>query len=306
MIEKSDVDHLDCTLSDTDIFTPAFVQKDIQHGFFEEIFPISKLSDSGPVEFFLENATDKFLDLANSYVKFKLRIKKTDGGDLGDGDIVAPINYILGTMFGQVDVKLNGTTISTSNNTYAYQAYLETLLNYGIDAKKSQLQMGLFFKDPAGKHENVKEDENSAFKTKASYFKKSAIAEVCGQLHSSIFNQGRLLLNGISLKITCHRNKSTFVFMSGVENGDYKLEITEAVFCARRVQLTPHKFIEVQKNLEHSLAKYPINRVDVRTHSVAAGLTSFIRDNVTNGQLPNRVFIRIVDNDAYNGRHSKN
>ena len=51
-----------------DLFTPPFVQNDIQHGIYEDIFPISKLNDSGPVTFSLENSSDKFLDLANLWI----------------------------------------------------------------------------------------------------------------------------------------------------------------------------------------------------------------------------------------------
>ena len=271
MAEKMDENHLVCTSSDTDLFTPPFVQNDIQHGIYEDIFPISKLDDSGPVTFSLENSSDKFLDLANSYFKFKLRILKSDGSKLGEKDNVAPINYIVNTMFDQIDVSLNNTTVSTSNNTYAYQAYLETLLNHGTDAKKSQLQMGLYFKDKAGQHDKVKTDESDSYKQKATYFKNSGVVEVCGRIHSGIFKQGRLLLNGVPLKIVCHRNKASFIFMSGENNAEYKLDIVEAIFCARRVQLTPHKFIEIQKELEKTSAIYPVNRVDVRAHSVAAG-----------------------------------
>ena len=138
--------HLECTLSDADLFTPPFTQSDIQHGFYEDVFPISKLDDSGPVEFNIGNSTDKFIDLASTYLRVKIQIQKLNGGVLED-EAVVPINYIFGSMFSQVDVSLGGTNISNSNNTYAYRAYLETLLNYGADAKSSQLQMGLYKKD---------------------------------------------------------------------------------------------------------------------------------------------------------------
>jgi hypothetical protein len=59
-------------------------------------------------------------------------------------------NY-LHSLFSQVDVLLNGTLITSSINTYAYRAYIETLLSYGTDAKSSQLTSALFYKDEAGK-----------------------------------------------------------------------------------------------------------------------------------------------------------
>jgi len=77
-MDKKNESHLDCTLSDTDVFTPQFVQKDINHGIFEDVFPISKFNDNGPIEFNIENSTEKFIDLANSFIKFKIQILKHD------------------------------------------------------------------------------------------------------------------------------------------------------------------------------------------------------------------------------------
>ena len=48
-------DHIDCALSDTDLFTPAFVQSDIESSTFEEIYPITKLDDGGSTQIILKN-----------------------------------------------------------------------------------------------------------------------------------------------------------------------------------------------------------------------------------------------------------
>ena len=72
------------------------------------------------------------------------------------------------------------------------------------------------------------------------------------------------------------------------------------------MQLTQHKFIELQKTMESIPALFPINRVSVRTHSVAAGLSTLIWDNIYQGQLPNRVFVGMVDNDSFTGNYKKN
>ena len=66
-------------------------------------------------------------------------------------ETVDPVNNFLHSLFSQVDVTLNGTLITSSMNTYAYRAYLETLLSYGPAAKRSQLTASLFYKDEAGK-----------------------------------------------------------------------------------------------------------------------------------------------------------
>jgi hypothetical protein len=71
--------------------------------------------------------------------------------DLDAADTVGPVNNFLHSLFSQVDVSLNGTLITNSTNTYAYRAYIETLLSYGLEAKSSQLTSALFYKDEAGK-----------------------------------------------------------------------------------------------------------------------------------------------------------
>ena len=48
-----------------------------------------------------------------------------------------------------------------------------------------------------------------------------------------------------------------------------------------------------------------MDQVGVRAHSVADGISSLNWDNVFTGQLPNRIFIGMVD-DSTNDIYSKN
>ena len=58
------------------------VQSDILNGKFEKIYPITKLKDSGPIEFLIENATDHFLDLRQSYLNIKFKVVNNNGSNL--------------------------------------------------------------------------------------------------------------------------------------------------------------------------------------------------------------------------------
>ena len=66
---------------------------------------------------------------------------RANGDDLDLADPVGPVNNWLHSLFTQVDVYLN--------NTYAYRAYIETLLSYGTDGKVTQLTCQLWHKDTA-------------------------------------------------------------------------------------------------------------------------------------------------------------
>lgn len=302
-------EHIECSVSDAELFLPSFVQTDLESGMYEDIFPFNNsLDDLGPIEFIIENSTDKFLDLANSYLKIKFKILKSDGNTIASEDKVTVINNPIASLFSQVDVSLGGKIISNSTNTYAYRAYLETLLNYGDDAKATQLGMGLFYKDEANHMNELDPDTktNSGLTSRFEFCKNSQTVTLLGRVHADIFNQGRLLPNSLPLKITLHRQKNAFVLLSAQDNPNYKIKIIDAVFCIRKVMLTPHKFQDIQQRLEKGPALFPINRVELKVHSVAAGLTYVNWNSCISGQLPNRLFIGMVKNTGYTGSYKEN
>ena len=210
-----DQTHMECNLSDTDLFTPAYVQSDIESGTVEEIHPITSFDDNGPVEFFIKNATDQFIDLANTDLKIKTRLVKADGTNLAETDKVAFVNYPIASIFNQLDVYFGEVLISSSNNTYPFRAVLETLLNFGADAKDSQLGMGLFCKDTF-KHleETDPSKENKGLSFRNEFTQSSKLVELIGRLHTDISNQGRLILNGLPIKFVFHRSKDAFCLMA--------------------------------------------------------------------------------------------
>ena len=86
---------------------------------------------------------------------------------------------------------------------------------------------------------------------------------------------------------------------------DCRVRIIEAQLCVRYVKLSDEKYRNIQQSLPATPACYPIKRVVMKTHSVAQGTSSLSWENAHVGQLPNRVFMAIVDNDAYTGSIAK-
>ena len=81
----------------------------------------------------------------------RAKVTKANGADLDADMIVGVVNNLLHSLFKQVDVFLKEKQVTQATGTYAYRAYLETLLNYSPAAKKSQLMASLYYKDKAGK-----------------------------------------------------------------------------------------------------------------------------------------------------------
>ena len=82
----------------------------------------------------------------------------SNGDDLVLADPVGPVNNWLHSLFSQVDVYLNGTLVTSSTNSYAYRAYIETLPSYSTIAKATQLTSQLWHKDTATRMDAVEID----------------------------------------------------------------------------------------------------------------------------------------------------
>ena len=107
----------------------------MKFGKFEKTYPITKLEDSGPIEFLIENATDHSLDLRQSYLHIKFKVAKSDGSNLAADAKADLVNYSTASLLQQVDVLLNGS----STNTDAYRVMLDQ------GAKNSYLSIFILF-----------------------------------------------------------------------------------------------------------------------------------------------------------------
>ncbi len=294
-----------------DLFTVLPTQTSILSGTWDEYHPISSLLDGSPIEFNVAGTPEEYVDLSQTKLHIKAKITNADGTRIAQAAQVAPANLFLQSLFSQCEVSLNERLVSVASNNYSYRAYLETLLNYGREAKESQLTAGLFIKDRAGMMDEndplVNDDvANTGLKKRYEYGVRSRVIDMIGPLHSDIFMQDKLLLSGIDLKVKLTPAKDAFCLISPDAQGEFKVSITHASLMVRRVKVSPSVSLAHAKTLEVGTAKYDLNRVEVKAFSIPTGTMSFSKDNLFLGQLPHRLVIGFVDNDAYNGVLTKN
>ncbi len=125
----------DCAKSELDLFAVPLAQTSIEDGRWVERSPLSSI-DSRNIEFKITGSESKYLDFANTYIVVKVKLTNADGRNLEADKDVGPVNLFLHSIFKQVDLVLGDTLVSHSEDTYSYRSYLETLLSYGVDAKK--------------------------------------------------------------------------------------------------------------------------------------------------------------------------
>ncbi|XP_040263300.1 uncharacterized protein F54H12.2-like [Bufo bufo] len=297
---------VECTKSELDIFDLPPTQTSIEKSLFVEVQPIAALADNAPFEFFISGSGEYYYDLNNTLLYINCRIVKSDNTTIPADACVGLINYPIATLFCQTDVTLGDRLISRSDNLYSYRAYIETILNYSPQALSSQFTAGLFYKDTAGHHhERTLGGNNLGFNKRVRATARSRPVELLGPLFGDIFNQPKLVLNGLDLKIKLTRNKDAFCLMSA-DAEHFKVQILQAALYVKRVQVSPAVRIGHSQALLSATAKYTIDRACLKVYSIPSGTRITNQENLFLGQLPKTVIIGFVENEAFSGSYNRN
>ena len=320
----------ECTTSPLEWFQVPPTQTSVEKSTHVEYQPITALSDTAPVEFYIPPSTEDYLDLYNTYHYIRFKIVKPDGSDIEATDKVAPINDIFNGLWSNVEVFLNDRLISHSNNTHGYMSMMKMLAFSTEEALSSQHSMRLVYKDTAGNmdevdptkinqdglitafHRNPEDVANAAtalgnkgLHDRFLFTHSSQEVDLVAPLRIDVFEQEKYLPSGVGLKIRFHRQKPSYLLMTGADKA-YKIKLLETSLLVRRVKPSPGVLLGHEEVLMNMNAKFPITRTQCKVLVVPKGVQNIQEDNVFLGQLPKRVVIGMVDNDAMAGSYEKN
>lgn len=288
-----------CLKSELDLFAARPIQLAVEDSCFVEIHPIASLAEKSPIEFYISGSGEYYLDLAHTILNLKVKIVKKNGSDLIATDHVAPIPYLLNTIFGECNIYLNGKQVVSQAN-HAYRSYLESLLFYSKSAQETLLGAALFNKDSASKHDIVTPaSTNAGFNSRYEACKLSKVMDLIGPLHFDLATQPKLLISGVNIRIKLEKNKNEFVLLSAKD--EYKFMIQSASLFIRKVKISPSIILAQEKTLESAVLKYPIRRIELKTFALPSGLQSASIPNAFIGQSPTRLILTLVSNESYNG-----
>ena len=136
--------------------------------------------------------------------------------------------------------------------------------------------------------------------------KASKIVKLHGRMHSDLFNQEKLILNGVDLMVKLHRHKPTFCLLSADTTPACKITIVDAILYVKKIELTPSVFNAINTVLNDKNAQYVITRTTPKVYTVPRGQQSQHIDNAFLGEIPKCIAICLMDNVSYNGNYKKN
>ena len=301
---------VECTKSELDLFSVPSTQVSLERGKWVDHEPVSSVGDGGSITF-LSPGTEDYVDLSKTILVVRAKVTKVNGDNLDADMKIGPVNNFLHSLFKQVDVFLKGKQVTQATGTYAYRSYLETLLNYGPSAKRSQLTASLFYKDTAGKMDIMDptlagDAANYGLKSRYEFSKESGIVEMAGPIFCDVFFSERLLLSYVDLKVVMNPSSHDFCLMSSVDDADFKVKLIDAYLKVRKVKVNPSVSLAHEVALKKGPAIYPIRRVECKSFVIPGGNPSINKESVFGRFVPRSFVFGLVESAAFNGNFKKN
>jgi len=325
----------ECMKSELDLFSVPPTQTSLENGVWNKIEAATgNNSDKSTVQFKIPPSGDSYLDLSETFLHLKCSIKKKSDNNvtlITAADAVGPVNNFLHSMFEQVEVKINGTSVENSNKYYAYRAYIDKIINSDQTNIDTNNQNELFYLDTAGKFESVdlKNDDDeyefSEANKSVKFKKKGAIkvndgflkrkqrfidsngeVELCGKIHLNLSTLNKYILNNVEVTITLTRSSPVFSLMGSIANTEFLIYIDTSYLRYRCVKFNPSIGIAHALALEKTNAKYQFKDIKMNSGSIKEGAQKLTLTNIHSGFIPNKIVIGFVDGAAYSGSSNLN
>lgn len=290
------------------LFQPRHVDTAIENVEWIEYRPVSQISRGAAIEFNVPGNGMNYIDLKKSKILIKARILRGDGTKVVANDKVGFVNIPLYALFRQCDVSLQQTIISPGISTnYPYKAIFDILMNHAEDAKESQCQSYLYYKDTPGQMDAT--DTTGALNVglveRFSYTRNGNAVDLEGPLYIDIMQQDRLLLNGIQVNVKLYPSSDLFCLMNGTEE-QFRVDVTDAKLKVCAVKVNSGVIVGHSEALKVSPALYPFTKSEIRSYSVPKDLLQWSTDDLFAGNVPEKVIVALTDASGFSGSYSKN
>ena len=264
----------ECVTGNIDLFSLPQEESAIEKTYFVEYSPTNPLVDSTNNISIIIPPSDDFLDLADSYVYIQTKITKANGDDLdafvagtpaAGGNAAVPPNSVgfiqipLTSMFSSIGIRLNEESLSDTFHTQPFISYIQTILNYGSDARLSRLSTQGFFNDVNPNVVVAHAAANySGFKERAGLTALSRTATFAGPIFNGIFSQTRYMVSLMPIHLDFVRAPASFCLKSNHPTEQFKYKITSLKFFLKKVKLRSSIKLDLEQKLLKQPALYPI------------------------------------------------
>lgn len=225
------------------------------------------------------------------------KLKDTPENVSSDDNIV-PINGLGATFMENLKVLLQGQEIFHSNFLYSQYAYLENLLHFPEESKKSSMSAYGWYHENKGKTNAPKTD---GWQARRDLFVGGKTVEFSAPLYADFFQQPLFLLNNMELDFEIRPRDPRFLVNAPKEfKGAVILTMESIRLYCTFADLHPGVSLEIEKRLESEPARYLMNRVALKS-TYFEGARNEASHTAFTDYIPDELYISFTTKKAYDG-----
>ena len=296
---------------------PSHSEEEISSIQWVERYPVGSLQPNTPVEFVIENASERFIDLNKTRLYVKAKVTKSDGTPIAhtakDYEDVSLVNLPLHIIWAQCDVYFQNRHIEGSGwNGYPYTSYMDVLHDHSKPEQETVLKAQGWVKDSYLSMEGTSPDPskkpfNTSLRSRYERIKNGKSFDLEGGLFADVCKLDSPILNGVSIRIRLTQSSNAFRLLATTPTMNYKLVLEEVKLMVCEITPSLSYYSQITKQLQTTTAKYPYMKNEMITHVMhAPNQGPIILDNVFQGRIPSKVKVGMVLSSAYLGNYSKN
>ncbi|XP_075250760.1 uncharacterized protein F54H12.2-like [Convolutriloba macropyga] len=266
--------------------------------FDQQVFP--QVGASGPtLDFVVSGDNRNCIDLNYIHLSLVADVYDEEGRTkikASDGVGVIFVNNAMHSLFSQVELYLNGSLISDSNNTYHHRALIETELTTNQVSKSTwaACQGYAYNPDPDDKRKTTEWYANRLKQTLAAEYRMNFY----GTLYVDFFTCERLLLPEVNKRIKLCRSSSEFSLM-GLRD-DAKIKFT-AVVGKASIFVRESVKLSIERALLKAPARYPNIESLCKSSILQSGQNSFVKESIFGTEPNPRLTVCMIANAKFRG-----
>jgi hypothetical protein len=278
-----------------------------------EFKPIAAITNTfAPIEIHLTGGVDSFLDTNNCYLKCDVQVLNADGTLVtapvaAAAGVPAPAtpaitcsSNLLHNLFSNVEVIINGVSVTQNNGLYPFRAYLTNLLGFNESAKNTYMRTEGYLEDAAGEHAAA---AGNAYLKRDGWLNLSKKCFLSGPLKSEIFGVSRLLPNGLDIIVRLTPSKPSFALMAAA--GAPVIRINNITLIARYLKIEAEVLSALEDTLTKSKFVMPICQASVKSFNIQAGFYSKEITNIFSNEAPGRITVCFCTHTAFSGSYAE-
>lgn len=301
-------DSLDTVDSGLDLFRAPVTKTSILEGNVVVIGP-TRNPDGSQIDFEYQTGGNEYLDACNSFLHVQCQVTTTANTNIEGVDElkIMPVTNFIHNLFAIVQLSYGGFDIS-HESLYPYVAYMENLLSFDTNYKKTIGQTSLWIQDESGvlNTADINADNTNDVKKRKALIAGSKTIDMIGKINLGFVAQDRYLIPNSTIKLRLTRSDPAFCLVkTEAHEGSYKIKINKCDLMLHQVKV--HPSIASAHNSHHSrgnTVKYPLIKTDAQMFTIPGGVTSQRINVMINQQKPKRLFFALVDHKAKNGDYT--